>query len=43
MLEWSGKAIATENARPEVKEIADCIIGHHNNQAVMAYLESMVD
>lgn len=43
MLEWSGKAIATENARPEVKEIADCIIGHHNDQAVMAYLESMVD
>ncbi len=43
MLEFAGQAIATANARSEVKEIADQVIGHCNDQVVMSYLEGLVE
>lgn len=39
MLAFAGKAIATENAKDEVKAVADEVIGHCKNQAVQTYLE----
>lgn len=42
MLEFAGKAIATENARPEIKAISDQVIGHCNDGAVLTYLEGLV-
>ncbi|PZO95946.1 MAG: HAD family hydrolase [Streptococcus pyogenes] len=42
MLTCAGKAIATANARPEIKAVADELIGHCNSQAVLQYLERMV-
>lgn len=42
MLTYAGKAIATENARPEIKAISDQVIGHCNEQSVLVYLEGMV-
>lgn len=43
MLTFAGKAIATENARSEVKALSDQIIGHCDQEAVMDYLERLVD
>lgn len=40
MMEFAAYAIATENARPEVKAVADHVIGHCNEEAVLAYLEA---
>lgn len=42
MLEYAGTAIATENARPEIKAVADQVIGDCNQESVMAYLEGLV-
>lgn len=42
MLEFAGLAIATENARPEVKAVADKVIGHCNDDAVLTYLGEVV-
>jgi Cof subfamily protein (haloacid dehalogenase superfamily) len=42
MLELAGYAVATENARPEIKEISDEVIGHHKTEAVITYLERFV-
>ncbi|HEM3561501.1 TPA: HAD family hydrolase [Streptococcus suis] len=42
MLDFAGLAIATENAREEVKARADLMIGHCNDGAVLAYLEEEV-
>lgn len=42
MLEFAGKAIATENARTEIKAISDQVIGHCNDGAVLTYLEGLV-
>ena len=42
LLDFAGLAIATENAREEVKALADQIIGHCNDGAVLAYLEEEV-
>lgn len=42
MLTYAGTAIATGNARAEIKAVADEVIGHHNNQAVLTYLEEML-
>ncbi|MFC3928683.1 Cof-type HAD-IIB family hydrolase [Streptococcus caprae] len=39
MLEFAGSAIAMENARPELKAVADRVIGHHDDGAVLSYLE----
>lgn len=43
MLSFAGTAIATKNAKPEVKKIADTVIGHCNDDAVLTYLEEMVE
>ena len=43
MLRYAGKAVAMSNAREPIKEIADEIIGHHKDQAVMTYLEGLFD
>ncbi|HEL1312303.1 TPA: HAD family hydrolase [Streptococcus equi subsp. zooepidemicus] len=42
MLSFAGRAIATENARPEIKAISDQVIGHCNDSAVLTYLEGLV-
>lgn len=42
MLEFAGLAIATDNAQPEIKALADQVIGHCKEESVMAYLEEMV-
>lgn len=39
MLEFAGKAVATENARDSIKDIADQIIGHCQDDAVIHYLQ----
>lgn len=43
MLEWAGTAIATANARKEIKEAADQVIGNHADEVVMTYMEGLVD
>ncbi|MGT2908251.1 Cof-type HAD-IIB family hydrolase [Streptococcus dentiloxodontae] len=43
MLIFAGSAIATENARDEIKAIADEVIGHHADGAVMDYMERLVN
>ncbi len=43
MLAFAGYAITTENARADVKALADQIIGHCNDEAVLAYLEEEVN
>lgn len=42
MLEYAGTAIATENARDEIKAISQQIIGPCHEESVMAYMEGMV-
>lgn len=42
MLIFAGRAIAMENARDEIKAIADEVIGHHKDGAVLDYMESLV-
>ncbi|MGT2935798.1 Cof-type HAD-IIB family hydrolase [Streptococcus castoreus] len=42
MLTFAGKAIATKNARPEIKAISDEVIGHCNDGAVLTYLEGLI-
>ena len=37
-----GTAIATENARPEIKAISQEVIGHCNDASVLTYLEGLV-
>lgn len=43
MFDFAGLALATENAREEVKAKADLMIGHCNDGAVLAYLEEEVN
>ncbi|HEL9636416.1 Cof-type HAD-IIB family hydrolase [Streptococcus suis] len=43
MFDFAGLALATENAREDVKAKADSIIGHCNDGAVLAYLEEEVN
>ena len=43
MLKFAGQAIATDNARQEVKAIADQVIGHCNDEAVISYMEGLVE
>lgn len=42
MLTFAGRAVAPENARAEIREIADDIIAHHQEESVIAYMEGMV-
>lgn len=42
MLEFAGKAIATDNARPEIKMVCDGVIGHCHDESVITYMESLV-
>lgn len=43
MLKFAGQAIATDNARQEVKAITDQVIGHCNDEAVISYMEGLVE
>lgn len=43
MMAFAGTAIATENARQEIKAISHEIIGHCDDEAVMAYMEGLVE
>ena len=43
MLTFAGRAVATENARHEIKAVADEVIGHHKDGAVFDYMEGLVD
>lgn len=41
MLTFAGQAVAVANARPEILEVADQVIGHHSEGAVLTYLEDL--
>lgn len=41
MMQVVGHPIAPENARPEILELAETVIGHHKDQSVMAYMEGL--
>ncbi|EHJ51965.1 Cof-type HAD-IIB family hydrolase [Streptococcus macacae] len=43
MLRFAGHAVAPENARSEIQKIADEVIGHHNEESVMSYMEGLVN
>lgn len=43
MLTYAGQAVAVSNARDEVKQVVDQVIGHHDDQAVLSYIEKLVD
>jgi len=43
MLEYAGKAIATDNARVEIKAVSDEVIGNCNEESVIAYMEGLVE
>ena len=43
MMAFAGHAVATANAREEVKTLADQVIGHCNDEAVLGYLEEEVN
>ena len=42
MLTFAGHAVATENARHEIKAVADEVIGHHKDGAVFDFMEGLV-
>ena len=42
MLRFAGRAVAPENAVPEIKEIADVVIANHDTGSVIAYMEELV-
>jgi len=39
MLDHADFAVAVDNAVPELREKADLIIGHHDDDSVVAFLE----
>ena len=41
MMQVVGHPVAPENARPEILELAETIIGHHKDQSVIAYMEEL--
>lgn len=43
MLEFAGTAIATQNARDEIKAISDVVIGPCYEESVITYMEGMVE
>lgn len=42
MLDFAGTSLATSNAKPEVKKVADAVIGHCNDEAVLTYMEELL-
>lgn len=42
MMDFADVAIAPENARVEIKELADEVIPHHQEQSVITYMEGMI-
>ncbi|MGT2929065.1 Cof-type HAD-IIB family hydrolase [Streptococcus dentasini] len=42
MMAYAGTAIAPANARQEIKAISNTIIGHCNDESVIAYMEGLV-
>ncbi|MFC3931404.1 Cof-type HAD-IIB family hydrolase [Streptococcus dentapri] len=43
MMQFAGTAIATANARQEIKDLANEVIGHCNDQAVISYMEGLIE
>jgi hypothetical protein len=43
MLKIAGLAVAMENATPEVKAIADIIVGHHDSDSIGYFIEHELD
>ena len=43
MLSFAGHGVATGNAAQSVKELADEVIGTNEEQAVLSYLEDLLD
>lgn len=43
MMEFAGQAVATANARQEVKAISNQVIGHCNEESVISYMEGLVE
>ena len=41
MMQVVGHPVAPENARPEILELAETVIGHHKDQSVIAYMEGL--
>lgn len=41
MMEVVGYPVAPENARPEILDLAETVIGHHKDQSVIAYMEEL--
>ena len=35
------EGVFSENARPEILELAETVIGHHKDQSVIAYMEGL--
>lgn len=42
MIRWAGLGVAVANARPEVRQAADWVIGHHAEGAVARFLRAVV-
>ncbi|HEL1639709.1 TPA: Cof-type HAD-IIB family hydrolase [Streptococcus suis] len=43
MLEFAGLSLVTSNAQPTAKAVADQVIGHCNDDAVLNYMEELVN
>lgn len=43
MLTWAGRGVAVANAAPSAVAAADEVIGHHADDAVAAYIETLLD
>ncbi|MFS9180262.1 HAD family hydrolase [Streptococcus timonensis] len=41
MMQVVGHPVTPENARPEILELAETVIGHHKDQSVIAYMERL--
>ena len=41
MMQVVGHPVAPENARPEILELAETVIGHHKDQSVITYMEEL--
>lgn len=41
MMQVVGHPVAPENARPEILELAETVIGHHKDQSIIAYMEGL--
>jgi HAD-superfamily hydrolase, subfamily IIB len=43
MLEYAGHAYAVDNARDQVKEVSEYLIGHHDDEAVIHQIEKLIN